>query len=107
MPIYTVVVTSIWQGKFGENTKKVKSRQAEINLQIPQSDIFRLSFGKSDSLFDISTHPKTGKTMLTYYTDNPDCEHDWFEIDETVEDAIVMTIRKILMKVFSKVCTTR
>ena len=45
--------------------------------------------------------------MLTYYTDNPDCEHDWFEIDETVEDAIVMTIRKILMKVFSKVCTTR
>ena len=95
-------------------------------MQIPQSDIFRLSFGKSDSLFDISTHPKTGKTMLTYYTDNPDCEHDWFEIDETVEDAkqtikkakrllqeerekyekfpdsfdvIVMVIRKILMKV--------
>jgi hypothetical protein len=54
-------------------------------MQIPQSDIFRLSFGKSDSLFGISIHPKTGKTMLTYYTDNPDCEHDWFEIDETVE----------------------
>ena len=40
-----------------------------------------------DNIADISTHPKTGKTMLTYYTDNPDCEHDWFEIDETVEDA--------------------
>ncbi|MBQ6201362.1 MAG: hypothetical protein IJK50_08040 [Prevotella sp.] len=40
-----------------------------------------------DNIADISAHPKTGKTMLTYYTDNPDCEHDWFEIDETVEDA--------------------
>ena len=40
-----------------------------------------------DDIADISIHPKTGKTMLTYYTGNPDCEHDWFEIDETVEDA--------------------
>ena len=40
-----------------------------------------------DNIADISIHPKTGKTMLTYYTGNPDCEHDWFEIDETVEDA--------------------
>ena len=40
-----------------------------------------------DDIADISIHPKTGKTMLTYYTGNPDCEHDWFEIDETVENA--------------------
>ena len=40
-----------------------------------------------DDIADISIHPKTGKTMLTYNTGNPDCEHDWFEIDETVEDA--------------------
>lgn len=40
-----------------------------------------------DDIADISVNPKTGKTMLTYYTGNPDCEHDWFAIDETVEDA--------------------
>ena len=40
-----------------------------------------------DEIADISIHPKTGKTMLTYYTGNSDCEHDWFAIDETVEDA--------------------
>ena len=40
-----------------------------------------------DEIADISVNPKTGKTMLTYYTGNPDCEHDWFAIDETVEEA--------------------
>ena len=40
-----------------------------------------------DEIADISVNPKTGKTMLTYYTGNLDCEHDWFAIDETVEDA--------------------
>jgi hypothetical protein len=53
-----------------------------------------------DNIADISTHPKTEKTMLTYYTDNPDCEHDWFEIDETVEDAkqIVKEAEKLLQE---------
>lgn len=40
-----------------------------------------------DDIADISLHPKTGKTMVTYYTGNPDCEHDWFQIDESIEDA--------------------
>lgn len=53
-----------------------------------------------DDIADISIHPKTGKTMLTYYTGNPDCEHDWFEIDETVENAkqTVKEAEKILQE---------
>lgn len=53
-----------------------------------------------DNIADIFIHPKTGKTMLTYYTGNPDCEHDWFEIDETVENAkqTVKEAEKILQE---------
>ena len=51
-----------------------------------------------EEIVDISVNPKTGKTMLTYYTGNPDCEHDWFAIDETAEDAknIVKEAEKLL-----------
>lgn len=40
-----------------------------------------------DDIADIFVNSKTKKTMLTYYTGNPDCEHDTFAIDETMEDA--------------------
>lgn len=40
-----------------------------------------------DEIADISVNPKSGKTMVSVYTGNPDCEHDWFSIDESVDEA--------------------
>lgn len=40
-----------------------------------------------EEIVDISVHPHMGKTMVTVFSGNPDCEHEWFQIDETVEEA--------------------